>query len=304
MNISEFYYSVVDYPTWVGLKWAMYAAAVLVVIAAILLIAGKLRWFARALGLVALVVVMGVLYDIQGQTVKLISLGGHARHILPRYSPAVRIWARAGMVGIPAVAIAIMVSAWGVTQRKLRSQVPRQLKTGRQHFLRKEYDAALREYNHATQVAPELAEAYWGRGCVHQAKGDVALALADFQKAIESDPRFGRAYLERAKIRAELGDFDGALADFEQLAVLQANDPGLYLCRGVCFLKKGLHKDAAADFRRVLKLTNHSDFAEPAKSYLRQCESQTFPSTVPTPNPNGSPPGSTVQNPSSQDYGV
>ncbi len=302
MNISEFYYRVVDYPTWAGLKLAMYCAAGLVVIATILLLAGKLRWFARALGLVALVVMMGVLYDIQGQTVILLSFGGRARHFLPRFSPAVRIAAQCGMVAIPAVAIAIMMGAWGATQRTLRSLVPRQLKTGRQHFLRKEYDAALREYNRAIQVAPELAEAYWGRGCVHQAKGDLALALADFQKAIDSDPRFGRAYLERAKIRADLGDFDGALADFGQLTVLQANDPGLYLCRGICFFKKGLHKDAAADFRRVLKLTNHSDFAEPAKSYLRQCESPTFPSNLPPPNPNGSSPGSPAQRPSPQDY--
>jgi tetratricopeptide (TPR) repeat protein len=299
MNISEFYYTVVDYPSWVGLKWATYVAIGLVVIATILFLIGKLRWFAQALGLVGLVILMGVLYDIQGQTLQLVSFGGYARHIMPRYSPVVRIWARGGMVAIPAVAVAIMMSVQGATQRKLRSQVPRQLKTGRQHFLRKEYDAALRDYNHAIQAAPELAEAYWGRGCVHQAKGNLPVALADFEMAIDSDPRFGRAFLERAKIRAELGDFDGALADFGQVGVLQANDPGLYLCRGVCFLKKGLPKDAAADFRRVLKLTNHSDFAEPAKSYLRQCESQTFPSTLPTPNPNGSPSESTAQKPSS-----
>jgi tetratricopeptide (TPR) repeat protein len=301
MNISDFYYRVVDYPSWVGLKWALYVAAGLVVIATIMLLIGKLPSIARALGLVALVVVMGVLYDIQGQTLALMSFGGQYRH-LPRYSPEVRIWARCGMVAVPAVAIAIMMSAWGATIRTMRSQVPRQLKTGRQHFLRKDYDAALQEYNRATQVAPDLAEGYWGRGCVHQAKSDSALALADFQKAIEIDPQFARAYLERARIRAELGDFDGALADFGQVTTLQANDPGLYLCRGVCFLKKGLPKDAAADFRRVLKLTNHSDFAEPAKNYLRQCESQTFPSTLPTPNPNGSPPESTAQKPSSQDH--
>jgi len=303
MNIGEFYYRVVDYPSWVGLTWALYGAAALVVIATVVLLTGKLRWFARVLGLVALVIIMGVLYDIQGQTVRWVSFGGHYVH-MPRHSPAVRIWARGGMVAIPAVAIAIMMSGWGATQRTLRLQVPRQLKTGRHHFLRKEYAAALRDYNRATKLAPELAEAYWGRGCVHQAKGDVALALADFQQAIDSDPRFGRAYLERAKIRAELGDFDGALADFGQVSVLQANDPGLYLCRGVCFLKKGLPEDAAADFRRVLKLTNHSDFAEPAKSYLRQCESQTFPSTLPPPNPNGSPSESTAQKSSSQDYFV
>ncbi|HKI19616.1 MAG TPA: tetratricopeptide repeat protein [Isosphaeraceae bacterium] len=301
MNMSEFYYNVVDYPSWVGLNWAMYAAAGLVVVAAILLIIGKFRWFARALGLVALVVMMGVLYDIQGQTVRLVSFGGHARHIMPRYSVATRIWARCAMVAIPAVAIAIMTGAWETARRTMRSQVPRQLKTGRQHFLRKEYDAALGEYNRATHVAPELAEAYWGRGCVHHAKGDHASALADFHKAIECDPRFARAYLERAKIRAELGDFDAALSDFGQLAVLQGNDPGLYLSRGVCFMKKGQHQEAAADFRKVLKLTNHSDFAEPAKSYLHQCESQTFPSTQPAPNPNGSPSEFPVRKPSRYD---
>lgn len=142
MNITEYYYRVVDLPTWVGLTWACYVAAGLVVIATILLLAGKLRWFARSLGLVALVVIVGVLYDIQGQSIRLMSFGGHYRH-LPRHSPAIRIWARAGMVAIPAVAIAIMTSAWGATRQTQRSQVPHQLKAGRQHFLRKEYDAAL-----------------------------------------------------------------------------------------------------------------------------------------------------------------
>lgn len=301
MNISEFYYRVVDFPTWVGLERALYVAGGLVVIATFLLLAGKLRWFARALGLVALVVLFGVLYDIQGQTVKYQSFGGHYIHF-PRHSPKVQIWARCGMVGVPAVAIAIMISAWGATQQTLRIHVPGQLKEGRQHFLRKEYDAALRQYNRAIQAAPDVAEAYWGRGCVHQAKGTIALALADFQKAIDSDARFGKAYLERAKTRMELGDIDGALSDFGQLTVVQANDPGLYLSRGVCFLRKGLHEDAAADFRRVLKLTNHSDFAEPAKSYLQQCESHAIPSALPTPNPNGWSSGTPIQKPSAPDH--
>jgi tetratricopeptide (TPR) repeat protein len=300
MNISEFYYRVVDYPTWVGLERAIYVAAGLVVIATFLLLFGKFRWFARALGLVALVVVFGVLYDIQGQTISWMSFGGHHVHF-PRHSPTVRIWARGGMVAVPAVAIAIMMTAWGATQQTLRTRVPRQLKAGRQHFLRKEYDAALREYNRAIQAAPDVAEAYWGRGSVHQAKGNLALALADLQKAIDCDARFGKAYFERAKIRMELGDFDGALSDFGQLTLVQANDPGLYLSRGLCFLKKGLHEDAAADFRRVLKLTNHSDFAEPAKSYLHQCESHAIPSAVPAPNPNGWSSATPMQKPSARD---
>ena len=71
-------------------------------------------------------------------------------------------------------------------------------------------------------------------------------------------------------MRTESGDLDGALADFGQLMLIRANDPDTYLQRGVCLVKKGLVDDAVADFHRVLKLTNHSDYAEPAKDYLRQ----------------------------------
>ena len=60
------------------------------------------------------------------------------------------------------------------------------------------------------------------------------------------------------------------------------NDPDFYLSRGICLMKKGLSSEAAADFERVLKLTNHSDFAEPAKKYLHEYESHTSASSTPT----------------------
>ena len=121
-----------------------------------------------------------------------------------------------------------------------------------------------------SDAAPDLAEAYCRRGSVYQEMGKTALALADLDRAIECDPRLASAYLERGKMRTESGDLDGALADFGQLMLIRANDPDSYLHRGICLVKKGLVDDAAADFHRVLKLTNHSDFAEPAKEYLRQ----------------------------------
>ena len=52
--------------------------------------------------------------------------------------------------------------------------------------------------------------------------------------------------------------------------VIRADDPDTHLQRGVCLVKKGLVDDAVVDFYRVLKLTNHSDYAEPAKAYIRQ----------------------------------
>ncbi len=83
------------------------------------------------------------------------------------------------------------------------------------------------------------------------------------------------AYLERGKTRTETWRLrTRALADFQQLMIIRANDPEFYLNRGICLMKKGQSSEAAADFERVLKLTNHSDFAEPAKKFLRQFEAQ------------------------------
>ncbi len=159
------------------------------------------------------------------------------------------------------------------------------------------------QFNRAIQIAPHLAEAYRGRGCVYHAMGDLPHALADFDRAIQADPRLASAYLQRAKIRTETGDLDGALADFERLLNIRATDPELYLNRGICLIKKGQIHDAADDFHRVLKLTNHSDFADPAREYLKQIES---PGDAALPSPaaeaNGVPPSNAVPEIESKDY--
>jgi hypothetical protein len=84
---------------------------------------------------------------------------------------------------------------------------------------------------------------------------------------------------------------------------MRASEPDIYLNRGICLLKKGLVNDAADDFRRVLKLTNHSDFADPAKEYLRTIESPDV-SALPFPSPdaNGMPPSNALPEPKSKDY--
>ena len=163
--------------------------------------------------------------------------------------------------------------------------MPRHIKAGLKHLYQKEYEAALLEYNQAIHIAPDLAEGYSRRAAVYQAMGHPSLALADLDRALMHDPRLASALLERGKIRTETGDLDHAIIDFGHLLKIRSNDPDFFLSRGICFLKKGLLEDAASDFQRVLKLTNHSDFAEPAKAYLQQCESQgRLPSAVPTPN--------------------
>ena len=111
------------------------------------------------------------------------------------------------------------------------------------------------------------------------------------------------AYIRRAKIRTENDDFDGALADFETLLTIRATDPDLYLNRGICLFRKGRINDAADDFRRVLKLTNHSDFADPAKEYLRKIEAPDAPALpFPPAEANGAPPSNVLPEPRDKDH--
>jgi tetratricopeptide (TPR) repeat protein len=260
----------------VALQAALAVAGVFVLIACALLFTGKWRGLAEGLGVLGLVTIMAVLVLVVVQTNQ-VRQNESVVVTRGRYSVGTEKLALAGLIVIPAVVLVGALAVMASQRRLLRSRVPRQLKVGRKHFIEKEYDAALGEYNRAIQFAPHLAEAYRGRACVHHAMGNTAQALADLAQAVHCDPRLVSAYLERAKICTESGDLEGALADFGQAMVLRPNDPELYLNRGLCLLKKGLVKDAVDDFRRVIKLTNHTDFAEPAKNYLRQYEAQAEP---------------------------
>jgi tetratricopeptide (TPR) repeat protein len=299
MRFSELWSRAVNLPNQTQFAIALGLGALLVFVGLVISF-GRYRWLARGLSVLGLVLVMLVLAAVREQTVTR-KIDDVVTQTTYRYSTRVRLYAGAGLLGIPVVTAVVMFSVYVATRRRLRAQVPRHLKAGRKHFVQKEYEAALVEYNKAIQVASHSGEAYCRRGAVYRAMGQGELALADFDRAIDRDPRLAAAYLERGKLRTENGDLDGALADFQQLMIIRANDPEFYLNRGICLMKKGLSSDAATDFERVLKLTNHSDFAEPAKKYLRQCEDQAS-SSPPKPNANGPviPPYS--PKPTAQDY--
>jgi tetratricopeptide (TPR) repeat protein len=291
-------------PSAAALAGAAGVGAVLVLMAfgVLLFSAGRRKWIAGILGVLGLSATFAVIYLVHTQTVKTRE-SESVTVTRPRFPESVRSLARGATIGLPSLCVVVSLVAWGAARRRLRSRLPRVLKAGRAHFFQKEYEAALGQYHQALHIAPYLGEAYCGRGCVYQAMGDSARALADFERAIECDPRQITAYIQRARIRTDQDDFEGALADFETLLNMRATDPDLYLHRGICLLKKGLVNDAADDFRRVLKLTNHSDFADPAKEYLRKIESPGAPGLpFPAAESNGAPPTDVQPEPRSKDF--
>ncbi len=271
MTADEALQRIINGPSPMGLAGAGAAAVVLFLIACGLLAARKWKWMSLVLGVIAVATMMVVLSVVQLQTVTTRE-SESVTVTRPKYPDRLRTIARYTMIGTPVLIVLVAATVWGVSRRRLRQRIPHLLRAGRAHLFQKDYDPALAEFNQAIQIAPYLADAYYGRGSVYQATGDLVHALADFDRAIEHDPRLVAAYIQRAKIRTETGDFDGALEDFGRLLNIRSTDPELYLNRGICLFKKGQVQDAVGDFHRVLKLTNHSDFAEPAKDYLRQLE--------------------------------
>ncbi len=270
--------------------------------AALLLSLGRLRVFARVLGILGVAAIMLPMFVIHEQTIRT-KVGEYITVTRSRYPQPTRFQIRVALFGLPAAAALVMIWVANSTRRRLRATVPHHLREGRKLLAQGAHQAALAEFNSALAISPYLAEALYHRGCVHETTGQVEQALEDFDQALSCDPQHALSCLHRGRIRSERGDLDPALADFDQVMTMRPNDAECYLNRGICLARKGIISDAILDFHRVLKLTNHSDYAEPARFYLNQLGSEnSTPSPLPSANGSDHAIGSTAIQPTGQDY--
>jgi tetratricopeptide (TPR) repeat protein len=309
MNVTQAFQDLINRPTPAFLAGALAASALLLLIACALLLGGKRRWLALAIGGVGLVAGLLFLFVVDQQTVST----RESESVIvtrPRFSERTRTLARGAMIALPGAVVLLALGAWASARRRLRSSVPVLMKAGRMHLFLKEFEPALAQFNRAIRISPYLAEAYCGRGSAYEGLGDLDRALAEYDQAIAYDPRLAPAFIKRARIRTEAGDLDGSLADLSRVMDLQPTDPELYLRRGICYLKQGLALEAAADFQRVLKLTNHTDFAEPAKDFLRRIADPSVAAPLAAPpaaalppaQSNGETDSTVVAEPKTEDY--
>jgi Tfp pilus assembly protein PilF len=287
MRGPQIYDRLVDWPDQ-NFLIAMFAIGVgMIVVSTILLSIGKQRWVARGLGIAGVLTLMLAMFVIHEQTDRE-KIGEYVTVSHTRYAEATRFQIRVALIGLPVASALVMATVFTTTRRRLRKTVPAHLKEARKLMIHGEHDAALAQLNKALSISPYLGEAYYQRGCVLQAKGQIDAALADLDHALKCDPQLAAAYLHRAKIRSDKGDFDGALADFGQVMIMRPNDVECYLHRGICLANQGVVNDAVADFQRVLKLTNHSDYADPARAYLEKFSPEApSPRSLDAPGNNG-----------------
>jgi tetratricopeptide (TPR) repeat protein len=113
-------------------------------------------------------------------------------------------------------------------------------------------EGALEHLSKALELNPESAFAISERGETYRQLGQLDLALADTTKAVELAPKDAWTLRYRGRVKSALGDFDGAMSDFD--AATEVTDlAGLYVDRGITYIRMGKAVEAQAQFDKALE---------------------------------------------------
>ena len=92
--------------------------------------------------------------------------------------------------------------------------------------IKRDYDAAVADYERVVALKPELAAAHNNLGVALKKKGAADKAAASFKRAIELKPGYSEALTNLGWVYAEQKNWGEARADFEQALKSNPNDEG------------------------------------------------------------------------------
>src|SRR5579872_2404229 len=106
------------------------------------------------------------------------------------------------------------------------------MRRGYAYTAKRQYDRALADFDEATRLDPNSADAFAGRGFMNQRLGHHDRAIEDFDQAIRLRPSFHAAFVGRAAAEFAIQDYDAAIADFSRALELRPRDSGVLVGRG------------------------------------------------------------------------
>ncbi len=138
------------------------------------------------------------------------------------------------------------------------------------HSMNHDYEAELADLNRAIELDPQMAEAYFMRGCLYDSnlperRGGAEKALADYTSCLELTPHDVSALGNRAYVLERLQRYDEAIqgwtdslrddTDFSHYGGDKANDRArMHVSRGKLYNQKRDYANAVADFTAALQL--------------------------------------------------
>jgi len=107
----------------------------------------------------------------------------------------------------------------------------------------------------------DYAGVFYNRGCWKGIHGDTDGALRDFDRAIQLNPELGLAYSCRAMIKMNRHDGAAALADFSRAIALHSTNPLDYYNRDRLLAHREGPETAGEDYTNAVKLAMGGDWA-------------------------------------------
>ena len=147
----------------------------------------------------------------------------------------------------------------------LRQQIQR----GKQAFERREYAAALADFQDVLNRNSSFADVRHFAGLCLSFLGHPDAALTEFEHAVNLNPRYIEAHINRAITLNELGRFEEARVSFGQAAALETEAQGPYPAAasarianahaglGDLYRETGAHAESAAQYQRALEIRSH-----------------------------------------------
>jgi len=111
---------------------------------------------------------------------------------------------------------------------------------------------AIRDFNHAIRLNPDLSAAYNNRANYYTTLDDPQNALADYDRAIDLNPFHVRARINRGITLRQLGRLDEALEGLDDALMFHQLNGEAYAERGRTYHLRGDWNCAIADYRRAL----------------------------------------------------
>jgi tetratricopeptide (TPR) repeat protein len=116
------------------------------------------------------------------------------------------------------------------------------------------FEDAVRSYDRALALQPDLAGVHLNRGRALDGLGRRTEALASYERALVAWPQFYEAHVSRADALRDLGRLHEALHGYTRALELRADDPACHINRGVMLRRLNRPADALAAHDAALAL--------------------------------------------------
>jgi tetratricopeptide (TPR) repeat protein len=146
------------------------------------------------------------------------------------------------------------LAIWDDTVRNSPLNYRAYLSLGKAHDGRGQYDAAVRDYDHALLLRHDFVEVYNNRGAAYEAMGQADAAIKDYDKAIALQPGAAEAYCNRGNIHQSMGHYEAAIEDYDKAIALKPNLAAAYQNRAIAHSQIRAFDKAWADVKAVRNL--------------------------------------------------